>query len=143
MNGLNEHHERQLLTTFAYVDRLLSDAVRDLDPGTARSPFSRIVPDAVSVQQQVIADHAAELREHMRAILARYRIALPAREVSAIWSARAAITMAGIALDELDAKRLRGYGALPEEAATEVSAAVAALQELLGRMDAYLVDGTE
>jgi GTP-binding protein EngB required for normal cell division len=142
MSGLGEHHKRQLLVTFAHVDELLSQALRDLDPAQAQSPFSRIVPDAVPVQQQVLMDYAARLRRRMQAMLERQQIAPPERHVSAVWSARTAVTMAEVALDELRPQRLRGYGELSVETAAEVNAMIGELYELLSRLNTYLAAGT-
>jgi len=142
MSELNDQHKRHLLLTFAHVDELLSQAVHDLDPTPTQSPFSRIVRDAVPVQQQVIMDYAARLRERMRAMLERLQIAPQERHVSAIWAARTAVTMAEVALDDLRPQRLRGYGELSAEAAAEVSGMVVELHDLLGRMNTYLAAGT-
>ena len=142
MSGLGEHHKRQLLLTFAHVDGLLSQALRDLDAAQAQSPFSRIVADAVPVQQQVLTDYAARLRRRMQAMLERQQIAPPERHVSAVWSARTAVTMAEVALDELRPQRLRGYGELSVEAAAEVNAMISELYDLLSRLNTYLAEGT-
>lgn len=141
-SGLDELHKRQLLLTFAHVDQLLAQALRDLDPSQAQSPFSRIVADAVPVQQQVIMDYAARLRRRMQAMLERQHIAPREHHVSAIWSARTAVTMAEVALDELRPQRLRGYGELSVEAAAEVNAMIGELYDLLSRLNTYLAAGT-
>ncbi len=142
MSGLGELHKRKLLLTFAHIDSLLAEALRDLDPGPVQSPFSRIVPDAEPVQQQVIMDYAARLRSRMRTMLERLQIAPQERQVSAIWSARTAVTMAEVALDELRPQGLRGYGELSVEGADQVNGMIAELYELLSSMNAYLAAGT-
>ncbi|WP_161782389.1 dynamin family protein [Methylobacter tundripaludum] len=141
MNGLNDNHKRHLRVTFAYVDELLSEVLRDLDNEQAGSPFYRLIPDANPVQQKVIADYAARLRALMRSLLDHYKIPLPPPTISASWAAQTALSNAVIAILESEPSRMRGYGPLAEETSAELHSMIAQLLELLGKMEAYLAQG--
>jgi len=51
--ALNENHQRHLLSTFQYVDNLLSEAERILASAGAASPFQEYSQDTTPIQRKV------------------------------------------------------------------------------------------
>lgn len=138
MSGLNEYQKRGLLLTFSHIDALLTRALRDADSKQVQSPFSRMALDMPLAQQQAMARQVASLRSRMLAILDRFGVSLPKRDISAVQAMDVAIMMAGVDLDELGSRRLRGYGNVSEETAAEINRLAKELQEFLARMKADL-----
>jgi GTP-binding protein EngB required for normal cell division len=142
VTGLNENHKTRLRTTFAYVDGQLAEALSRLDPVEAESPFAAHVPDATPIQRRVLADYISRLRGLLLEVLERHGITLPPPAISSIWAFRTTLTLARIAMEEARPKYLRGYGELKEDAAAEVEADLAQILDLMGRMEAYLAQGS-
>jgi hypothetical protein len=79
----------------------------------------------------------------MVAALDRLGIPRPGQTISARRSATTAFTFAEIAFSELEARALRGYGAVDPRAAEEITALAADLQELARRGTALLREQEE
>jgi hypothetical protein len=77
--ALNENHQRHLLSTFQYVDNLLSEAERILASAGAASPFQEYSQDTTPIQRKVTHDYIVRVREAMRRILEELKIPLKLR----------------------------------------------------------------
>jgi GTP-binding protein EngB required for normal cell division len=141
MPGLNESQRRHLLATLRHADRALADAAARLAAGASAGPFQDHVPDASPVQAKVTGDSLARFREALGKALALYGLAPPRPTVGAVWSARAALLSAEIALEDLAPRGMRGYGELSAEAAAALDGTVAELKTLVQRMARYLARG--
>lgn len=133
---LNEAQARHLLATMAHVDDLLRqvDAMCD----GAVSPFAREYPDIDADQARLLRSFTAAARRRMLEACDRLGVPRPEPRVSARWSAQTALAFAGIAFAELSPSSMRGYGALPPDAASAVGALSAALAALASRGEALL-----
>lgn len=76
MNGLNDRHRLRLRVTFEYVDELLSQILRDLEPGAAESLFNTLIADIKPVQRKVMGDYVFRLRAFMHDLLDHYESSL-------------------------------------------------------------------
>jgi hypothetical protein len=135
---LPPNHERRVLTTFRFVDELVSQAVSRLDPASAASPLSEFVPDAKPDHHKVAAEYLESLRDFMRRFLDTHHISPPQRNVSALWAAHTACLHAKVSVEELRAGSMRGYGKLSPEADRELETLVAGLSDVLQRMSESL-----
>ncbi len=140
---MNDAQRRHLLVTLRQIDEALAEADQRLAPGAAERLFPPWQADAAPVQRQRNADFARRLRTALRSVLDRLGIAMPGPTISGIWSARTQLMVAQVALAELEPKRLAGYGAVADEDARELRAAVAELSDWLDRMESYLGQGPD
>src|SRR5579871_2934817 len=119
-NLFNSNHQSRLITTFKYVDSLVSEAVARLDPPVARSPFANYAADATPVQHRVMSDFLVRLRDAMRRFSGDHGVGLPEPRVGAVWSVRVALAYAETAIEELRYRHMRGYGDMSGKAAEEL-----------------------
>ena len=91
-DALNSSHKHHLLTSFKYVDDLLSEVESILLSSTSKSPFPKYRGDLSSVQIKVVQDYIARIRAQMIQVLKSQGIspqndglALPTRYAST-WS---------------------------------------------------------
>ncbi len=138
---LNGNHQSALRNTFQVVDASLVDVLSTLDPSRPPSPFATVVADATPTQHRVAAEHVRRIRDGMRDALQAFGVPLPAPQRSAVWTARTALMMSHIALEEVEPSRLRGYGELTEEDAKDVGARLSHIESLLERFQQYLAEG--
>jgi hypothetical protein len=139
---MNENQQRHLLTTFQYVDNLLSEAERIMASAGSASPFQEYSQDSTPLQRKVTHDSVVRVREAMRGILDELKIHREQPISGAIWAARSHINFAGIAITEMDSEHMRGYGQLSEEEARTMNRIVAELNAELARLAHYLAQGT-
>jgi Predicted GTPases len=138
ITGLNKNHQRHLITTYQYVDKILSEMEGILREAQSNSPFETYVADATPVQSRVIEDYILRIRQVMMGFLRDHDIALDNPRISAIWGARASLVGAKVAIDELDPERMSGYGQLSPQSAGELTAMIFELQNLLKQMSNFL-----
>jgi GTP-binding protein EngB required for normal cell division len=141
MAGFNEAQRRHLVATFRYVDGLLGQAASRLAASGAPAAFPDCAPDATPVQAKVVEDSVARCRAALCEGLAVCGIAPPPPVTGAVWSARALLTSAEIAVEELSPGAMRGYGEVAPEAAERLAGVAAALSAQLRRMSRYLAQG--
>ncbi len=134
--SLNDSQRRAVSATFAQVNDLLEDVER-----LARSEsngFSRERSDLTASEAERLTVLTAQVRERMLEALANLSIPPPEPDGSARWSAQTAFLFAGIALSELQGRRLRAYGALTEDDEEHVTALARDLRRLVEQGQALL-----
>jgi GTP-binding protein EngB required for normal cell division len=139
---VNENHKRRIAITFRHVDGLLREALEALSGHEIGSPFSSIIPDAVPVQHRVIADYVARLHGVMVRALSRLGILAKPPEVPATRVALTNFMTAEIDIEEIDPRRMGGYGTIPAEDARALADTNAEILAILGQMSQYLRTGT-
>lgn len=137
-SGLNENHVRHVVTTFRYMDELLSKAEHIMASAGSPSPFQEYSNDTTPLQRKVAHDYVVRLREMMSRNLEELHIPRPAPVTGALWAARNAVTFANIALAEMESQRMSGYGKMTDDAARRIDAIVAELRAAVERLDDYL-----
>src|SRR5438128_9316624 len=140
-SGLNDNHVRHVVTTFRYMDDLLSKAEHIMASAGAPSPFKEYADDTTPIQRKVTHDYILGIRETMRRVLEELGISLPTPLSGALWAARGAVTFADIALAEMESGRMRGYGRLSDEAAQKIDGIVAELCGAVDKLGRYLAQG--
>lgn len=131
MSKLNEFQGQHVETTFTHVDRLLI-AVEALTRATA-SPFARENPDISPDEARFLVAFVQQMRTRMIAALDRLGLPRPTPAMSARNGADVTLRFAEVALADLSAKSLRGYGPVDADAGMEVNALTSDLKELIQR----------
>lgn len=136
---LNDNHRRRLVSSFQHIDHMLGEVETIIASGGSASPFRKHVPDMSPVQRRVTTDYIARIRETMQRCLGELGIVLPEPDCGTLWAARATLAMmANVAMEELGARYLKGYGALPDDAAVLVDRVRSELQAQAARLNDYL-----
>ena len=135
---VNEAQKRRIASTFEHVDELLQAAVSAMDGGHVGSPFNRFILDSDQEQQRRVEDEVQNIRGLMVAAMDRLGIPVPVPSVSAIRSAQSDLLFAEVDIEDIEPKRLRGYGALPPEEAKILSEINSGLVEALARINERL-----
>jgi GTP-binding protein EngB required for normal cell division len=138
---LNENHVRRILATFSYVDDLLKRIETLAHPEP--SPFTQERRDLTEEEGRLLVSFVATARLRMIAALDRLGIPRPKQSLSARRSVSTALLFSDISLSELDARSLRGYGALDPAAGEEVTAVAADLRSLVRHGMALLKEQEE
>ena len=141
--ALNENHQRHLLSTFQYVDNLLSEADHILASADSPSPFQEYTQDSTPVQRKVTHDYILRVREAMRRVLSELGIPPKPPVSGALWAARNHLAFAGIAIAEIEPEHMLGYGKLSAEDQQTFDRIVAELNSVLNRLNAYLAQGMD
>ena len=131
VSQLNEFQGQHIETTFGHVDQLLI-AVEALTR-TNLSPFARERADISPDEARFLAAFVQQMRTRMIAALDRLGLTRPTPTLSARNSADVTLRFAEIALADLSAKTLRGYGPVDPDAGAEVNALSADLKDLIQR----------
>ncbi len=138
---LNPYQANRLRVTCQYIDKLLAEIEGILNTTTSKAAFPRYAADIVPAQRRTIEDYIARVRAQLIRMLEGQNIP---REKPSIPVSRAVHVHLGaidIAAEELKPRYMRGYGAIPESVATELSGIVGELTGLIRRFDRYLSEG--
>jgi hypothetical protein len=127
MSGLNENHRRNLVSTFQEIDRILTQAVSQLEVSELPSPLDAVNADADATLISIAQNWLEDVRATMRSILEENGVDLPAPEISAVWNFRVSMIQAANYIDNLRPKQMRQYGTLEPSA-------IAALDSISGRL---------
>lgn len=127
MSGLNENHKRNLVSTFQEIDRILTQAVSQLEVSELPSPLDAVNADADATLISIAQNWLEDVRATMRSILEENGVDLPAPEISAVWNFRVSMIQAANYVDNLRPKQMRQYGILEPSA-------VATLDSISGRL---------
>jgi len=141
--GLNDNHKRQLLVTFQYIDKILSEALNVLITSELSSPFNRYIPDSLPLQRKIIADYLASLRKIMIDALERHEIELPQPTTGSIWAFQTALMSARNNITELRPKYMHGYGHLSPDVAHDIDLLASKIDNILMDLHTLLAEETE
>lgn len=140
---LNDNQKRHLLSSFRYVDGLLSNIEALLASTGTASPFSQYIQDITPVQEKVIIEGITRLRAQMAAAIKKMRIALPTPAISGAWAVQSMLLNVDIALVEVGPKHMRGYGEVDAEVERTLTGLVAELEQTLRRLSDGLAEGAD
>jgi GTP-binding protein EngB required for normal cell division len=134
---MNENHERHLLTSFRYIDNLLSEAEHILANAGSASPFAEYTQDSTPVQRKVLHDYIDRVRQAMNRALADLHLPPSSPVCGAMWAAGGRLTFSQIAVTEIEPQHMRGYGALTDGDVKAINGVVAELNATLERLIAH------
>ena len=134
MPDLNENHQRKLLTTFQYVDELLTEAIGHLTGSSPVSPLQNYIADATPEQITILQQQLQELRKVMVDLLRENKISIPEPQISALWALQTALIEAGEVVFDLQARFMSNYGPLAPETQKRLDEIAARLMQ---RIEAF------
>jgi len=132
--GLNENHKRHLVTSFEHIDQVLAEVETVMSGADSGSPFSRYMPDVKPVQRAVAFGYIARIRESMRRILGEQHIPISPPVCGALWAVRTHLMLLQNTVEELALRYMRGYGVIPDTAASWLNLVRSELQALMTRL---------
>jgi hypothetical protein len=135
---LNEHQQSRLRVTCQYIDKLLSDMEDILHAATSSSPFPRYLVDLNPAQVRLIEDHIRRLRSQLLHSLKWQQMKPSPPEIPATRAVLTNLTFVDIAIEELKPHYMRGFGAVPDDAVSELNGIVHELRSLVTGMERYL-----
>ena len=139
--GFSEHHQRQVRTTFQYIDKLLSEAGHTMADAGSPSPFRRHSDDTTPIQRKVTHDYITRVREAMRRVMEELNIPPPEPRSGAVWAAAINLMYCSISLNELTPERMHAYGPLSAQAADTLDRIRAELDGLVAKLRSFLGRG--
>jgi hypothetical protein len=128
-HGFSDNQVRSILVRLGYIDQLLMEidqVTRNVDSAFSTKAADLSPAEITSFQQFVT--HARSELMHTLDTLAIQR---PIPDGSARWNIKTNLTFADVTLDELTPKSLRGYGDLPDDAATIISNVIQQLHQVI------------
>ncbi|HLJ51141.1 MAG TPA: dynamin family protein [Bryobacteraceae bacterium] len=137
-SGLNESHQRRLLSALQYVDKLLSEMEAVLAASFSKSPFPKYVVNFTPAQERVVRDYIARARSQMLRAVAGLGLYVPGPQFEAIHALRVHLSFIRVALQEASPKDLAGYGPVPPELIPELNGFSTELQNLMESLNVFL-----
>ena len=135
---LNAPQQRHLRVSCQYVDRLLSDIESVLHAAASKSPFPRYVVDITPAQSAVIEEHIHRVRSQLVRTLAWQHMEPQPPEIPATRAVMTDLSFVEIAIEEVKPRYMRGYGAVPEDAVSELNGVIEELRSLVKGMQRYV-----
>jgi hypothetical protein len=137
---LSTSHKHHLLLTFEHVDELLTRVQLLLAAGRSSGLFKSHIQDITPEKRKALDSAIAQFRSLMAAVLAKQDIAPRPPHVSALRAVLSSFTFADIALEELSAKYMRGYGELAPGVSEELDMLAAQLREAFRKVGDILAE---
>ncbi len=138
---LNEYHQRQLRVSFQHIDSILTEVEHIFADTQSSSPFNRYSRDTTPIQQKVARDYIVRIRAAMARIMQEQQIPFGDPHCGSRWAANTSLLFADIAVEELRADRMRGYGQISDEGQDLLETITSELHSLIGKLQAYLAQG--
>ena len=135
---LNPHHQRRLRATFQYIDNLLTEIGAILQPRDSGALFPRYVVDLAPAQSVLLQSGIVTIRGRLVQAIKDYNVDVEPPSISAVQAIRSALNFIDIAVTELRPRYLRGYGAVPPQAAAQLEGTVDHLEQLVHQIDALI-----
>ena len=138
---LNEFQAQRLRVTCEYIDKLLGEVGEILRVAESKAAFPRFISDITPPQSRTVEDYIARLRAQLARVLDGQGIVRERPSIPASRAIHVALGAVDIAVEELKPHYMRGYGDVPEAAATELNGIVGELRGLVSKLDRYLAGG--
>jgi GTP-binding protein EngB required for normal cell division len=138
---LNSSHKLHLLSSAQYADKLLGDVESILSATKSKSAFRKYKSSLPPAQVKVIEDYLARIRTQLVRVLEAEGIPLPEPSFEPVHTIRVTLAFVRIAFQECTAKRMRGYGEIPESEARMLNGLVDEMVSAVERLDSYLARG--
>ena len=138
---LNPYQANHLRISCQFIDKLLGEIEGILNSATSKAAFPRFIPDILPAQRRTIEDYIARVRAQLVRVLEGQAIERSKASIPASRALHVHLGAIDIAVEELKPEYMRGYGAVPETAVTELNGIVGELSSLVTRFDRYLSEG--
>lgn len=140
---MNLPQKRRVAATFQHVDKLLQSAVEAVQSHGAGSPFNGLIPDITPDQQRQILEGVRLARARMASALADLDIPAHGPQVPASRSAYTDLMFAEVDIEDIDPRRMKGYGILTPDDARALAEVCGDLLAILGPARAILAPEEE
>jgi hypothetical protein len=140
---LSPSQRNRLLITCKHIDKLLADIEEILNATASRSVFPSYVADVSPQQKKTIEDYITRLRAQLLQVAARQSLAAEEPRISASHAIHVDLTFIEIAVTELAPRYMRGYGAVSEQGAAELSQIITELQSTVKELHGYLLQSRQ
>ena len=141
MAHLSDNHQRKILATLQYADRLLEESLRILD-SASRSPLSVYRSDLSESEMNHLSSSVEQIRTQMIALLERFQVAGASSGVFASWAVMTSLRTIAMAFNELFTKNMRGHGKVDSDTARELDGAVSQLIRSVDQLRNTLAEST-
>ncbi len=138
---LNPNHQRHLLVSYQYADKLLSEIEEILFASTSKSAFPKYKGSLTLPQTKVVEDYIARIRAQMLQALASQNITPALPQLDTGHSIRVTLEFTDIAFDECRADHMRGYGEIPPSLVSELNGMADELRGMVRKLISYLAQG--
>lgn len=135
---LNEGQQRHLRVSCQYIDKLLADIDDTLHAAASKSPFPRYIVDVSPAQIRVVEDYVRRIRSQLLRTIAWQNMEPEPPSIPATRAVLTNLTFIDIAIEELRANYMKGFGPVPEGAVSELNGVVHELRSLVTGMQACL-----
>jgi len=139
--SLNEYQRNRLRVTCEHIDKLLSDIEAVLNQSVSKSVFPKYAFEIPTSQRKTIEGFIARIRAQLLRILDGQEISKGKPHISPVHSIHVALTFINVAAEELHPKYMRGYGAVPEQAAADLNGIAGELLGLTAQLGRYVSRG--
>jgi hypothetical protein len=136
MSALNNSQKRAILFSFLDIHKRMAEVEVLLARDADASPFAQCLPDLSPAESAEVRNNFARLRQAMVENLAALGIPLDVRRTSLRWTLQCTMVFIGNAISDLNADRLRGYGAVDPAARERVGQTQQELQRLVEQIAA-------
>jgi GTP-binding protein EngB required for normal cell division len=136
--GLNENQQRRLRVTCEYIDRLLTEVEGAFDAGVSKAAFPRYGGELSQQERGKIDEYFTRLRGGLKDLLRRHGIQTQTGSIPARRALKVALTYTEIAIEDLEPRRMKGYGEMEAAAADDLSRFSAEMRVLLSEMNRYV-----
>jgi hypothetical protein len=137
--SLNENHRRRLVAAFGHADELLNrglDAIAPLRP----AKFPRYVRDMSPSDVHRVETYVEKIRNQIYALIQRLDLKVPSPTIASSWVLKTGLISLDIALEDLYPDQMKGYGAMDEATAKELTLTLQEIRRLLNQLFAFLAD---
>ena len=141
MQGLNENHKRRLLAAFQYADELLSRSLNAIAPSQP-GLYSRCVVDLKPSELHWIENCIEKVREQIRKLQEQFEIPLPSPSTPSSWILKTNLTSLDITIEELYPDRMRSYGEIDPQTASDLTRTLQEVRGHLSRVISFLAEVT-
>jgi len=130
---MNDNHKRHAAATIRYIAEMLEDARRALT-GAEQEHAEVVDTDGAPPTRRAALAQIERLQEALEAARASLGLDEAPPRADALRRARAAVTVADIAISDLEPRSMRGYGDLPAREAAELERLCTLLREMFGEL---------
>ncbi|MGN6545745.1 MAG: dynamin family protein [Aureliella sp.] len=135
---LSELQRQSLQSSFLDLERRLTDIEAAMFAVEHRSPLSKYDLDLTPVEMGVVRDYCQRIRTAMLDLLAEQEIEVRIRRVGLRWSLLTHAAYLHVAVSDISADRLRGYGPVSEQGRIAVDRLSQRLDVLVDQLDSFL-----
>ena len=120
MTGLNDTYRRRILTSLQYADKLLTESLHALTPGT-RPLFSGYAQDLSPAEARCVENYTVKIREQMGRLLTSCGIERSSPAMPSSGKIRTGLISVDLTLEDIFPEKMRGYGKMDAAAARDLS----------------------